>query len=587
MCALTHPHIVRILGGPSKQDGFHYFVMNYLEGGDLHRAICKRQEKLSDNDKLRILLEIGSALQFAHSRGLIHRDVKPENILLDHNNRAYLNDFDLVHAEDTTGGTRSQGAMGTFLYAAPEQLNDASRVTAAADVFGFGMLTAFVIYEAPLPTWVPTNRTLFLDSLDAPPPIKAALDRCLHSDPSQRPALKTLCHELDLHWFPEQRWSAATAPTFRTKSTKPPTLPAGSSGTLQPVVVTKPDSHTGKWLWGMLAIAIGILGLGGTLLQNWTQARRDRQIENQQALSAIDQELKGKRWTKALALANQFLSKPALSEQIRELAMSQKTQAESGWQREQQEQREHYKLMVKRGEYDEAVSLYRTLSKDHANKELLREFYDSAFTNFAARHLAQAELARATKQCGEFLLQIQTILAVDPYFHAAVAAKSSGCDVPPPPVPVPVPNEEPTPNKRQPQKSNTPQKSFVSAKRNGLMPSIKAQALPVISGVESSGAQASKDLTLIQTGKILNEASEAYAHNQYYKAIEKAQAALVGDPYRAWGIIGASACALDDMKKVKEALALCSEPCKEQIATECKKHGTHVKTIEPSTTASP
>lgn len=330
----------------------------------------------------------------------------------------------------------------------------------------------------------------------------------------------------------------------------------------------------------MLAIALGILGLGGTLLQRWTQAKRDRQIEHQQALSAIDQDLKGKRWAEALDLVNQFLNKPALSDQTRALAMSQKAQAESGLQ---QDPREHYKLMMKRGEYDEAIRLYRNFPKDHANKELLREFYDSAFTNFAARHLAQAELARATKPCGEFELQLQTILAVDPYFHAAVAAKSSGCDKSPPPVP----DEKSTPDKHQPQRSNTPQKSIVNAKSNEPSQSIKARVLPTLSGVESSEAQAPKDLTPVQTGKILNEASEAYAHSQYYTAIEKAQAALAGDPYRAWSIIGASACAFDDMKKVKEAMALCSDPCKEQIATECKQHGTHVKTIEPSATASP
>ena len=169
MQALHHAHIVRILEAPSQHDGFHYFVMEYLPKGDLQRAICKRQAELSPQDKLRLLLEVADAIQFAHERGLIHRDVKPENILLDQNNHAYLSDFDLVQAADSTGGTRSHAALGTFLYAAPEQFIDASQVTTAADVFGFGMLTAFVIYGAALPFWVPIpNRSA--RCCFAPPP---------------------------------------------------------------------------------------------------------------------------------------------------------------------------------------------------------------------------------------------------------------------------------------------------------------------------------------------------------------------------------------------------------------------------------
>ena len=75
---LHHPHIVRVLGDPAEQDGFHYFVMEYLGGGDLARATA--QGMLRVLDKLRIIIEVGSALHFAHERQLIHRDIKPDKI---------------------------------------------------------------------------------------------------------------------------------------------------------------------------------------------------------------------------------------------------------------------------------------------------------------------------------------------------------------------------------------------------------------------------------------------------------------------------------------------------------------------------
>ena len=80
MEALHHEHIVRILEAPTKHDGFHYFVMAYLPKGDLQRAIRKRQVELSPQDQLRLLLEVADAIQFAHERGLIHRDIKPTNV---------------------------------------------------------------------------------------------------------------------------------------------------------------------------------------------------------------------------------------------------------------------------------------------------------------------------------------------------------------------------------------------------------------------------------------------------------------------------------------------------------------------------
>lgn len=140
MARLAHPHIVRIVEPHAVSDGFQLFVMELLAGGDLERAIVGGH--LERAPALRAVVAIADAADCAHAQGLVHRDIKPSNILLTGDGVAKLTDFDLVLAGDTTAGTRT-GALGTFLYAAPEALEDAGRVTPAADVYSLGMTAAF------------------------------------------------------------------------------------------------------------------------------------------------------------------------------------------------------------------------------------------------------------------------------------------------------------------------------------------------------------------------------------------------------------------------------------------------------------
>lgn len=97
---LPHPGIVRVLERHAIDDGWHYFVMEFIDGEDLDRAVRGAERGLA------IILDVAEALQFAHERKLVHRDGTPSNILLDRAGRPHLTDFDLVRAADTTGGTR-------------------------------------------------------------------------------------------------------------------------------------------------------------------------------------------------------------------------------------------------------------------------------------------------------------------------------------------------------------------------------------------------------------------------------------------------------------------------------------------------
>ncbi|MFY0532811.1 serine/threonine-protein kinase [Nannocystis pusilla] len=171
MAQLEHPNIVRIIE-PSASDGeYEYFAMQFVQGGNLRDAVMSG--RLSVSKRLQILLAVADALAFAHERGIFHRDVKPSNILVADDYTPYLTDFDLVRAEDTTGGTA--GGLGTVIYAAPEMMERASEADARADVYGLGMTLAFLFYERDLTMDVIRNTDRLIGELSVPESIRMVI----------------------------------------------------------------------------------------------------------------------------------------------------------------------------------------------------------------------------------------------------------------------------------------------------------------------------------------------------------------------------------------------------------------------------
>jgi serine/threonine-protein kinase len=138
LARLAHPHIARLLDGGTTPRGRPYLVMELVNGEPLN-SVIKRTGRLSLRHALDMLEQTGRALQVAHAAGLVHRDVKPGNILITPTGQVKLTDFGIAKAVDAAPVTQTGMVMGTAQYIAPEQAlgQDA---TAASDVYALGVV---------------------------------------------------------------------------------------------------------------------------------------------------------------------------------------------------------------------------------------------------------------------------------------------------------------------------------------------------------------------------------------------------------------------------------------------------------------
>ena len=139
---LDHPNIVPIYE-VGEQDGLHYFSMKYIEGCSLAEEV--QGQAMNCRRAARLLATLAHAVQYAHQHGVLHRDIKPGNILLDESGEPRLTDFGLAKVgEGDLSRTQSVAVLGTPAYMAPEQAAGRSKhITTAADIYGLGA----VLYE--------------------------------------------------------------------------------------------------------------------------------------------------------------------------------------------------------------------------------------------------------------------------------------------------------------------------------------------------------------------------------------------------------------------------------------------------------
>ena len=396
---LDHPHVVRVLGEPDTHRGFHFFVMDYMPGGDLYRAVTSGS--IERQRALLAIFQIGSALASAHQRGLIHRDVKPENILLDEQGNARLTDFDLVWAADSTGGTRT-GAMGTIVYSAPEAMADASRVDLRADVYSLAMTTIFVLNERKLTDKVVYERSEFFAELDCAPAIKAVLRRATARRPDERPpTVADFCNELE-------RACDAAGLGWRSLDATMPAPAVGSSSK-----ISRSRNPWERWLLaGISGVCLGGLLHARSMFVHQSPAPAEKNDENATKLPAKREEPSS-------------VSIPIVKEESADKSISTKSNEKVQVQPSSDPMAEYQKFVmhIKKEELIAALDQYFNIPVD---SEYFRTIQKQLRT--LIRHsIRRLEKARKHGDCALFEDMVLRILKIDPRNARALALRERGC----------------------------------------------------------------------------------------------------------------------------------------------------------------
>lgn len=193
--SLDHPNVIPVFSA-GEEDGVLYLAMRHVVGDDL-RTLVRREGPLDGPRAAQITRQLGAALDAAHVRGIVHRDVKPANVLLGEGDHVYLTDFGLTKRADSAGGqTRAGGWVGTLGYVAPEQIRG-ERVDARTDVYALGCVLFHALSGAPPYGHESDEATMWAHLHDPTPPLPddapacspeldAVIARALAKDPADR-----------------------------------------------------------------------------------------------------------------------------------------------------------------------------------------------------------------------------------------------------------------------------------------------------------------------------------------------------------------------------------------------------------------
>jgi hypothetical protein len=194
---LSHPNIVPIYT-VDEREGLVYFVMGCVDGESLAARLA-REARAPIAEARRILQGVADALGFAHERGVIHRDVKPDNILLDaHTGRPLVTDFGIARAAEADSRLTVTGfAVGTPAYMSPEQAMGERDVDGRSDIYSLGIV-AYQMLAGELPFTASNTPAMMMKHLserarplaslrrDVPPALAAAVERAMAKKPEQR-----------------------------------------------------------------------------------------------------------------------------------------------------------------------------------------------------------------------------------------------------------------------------------------------------------------------------------------------------------------------------------------------------------------
>jgi serine/threonine protein kinase len=190
--SVEHPRVVTVFGA-GERDGLLYVAMRYVPGPDLGRLVAA-EGPLVPGDAAELIAQVGGGLDAVHAAGLVHRDVKPHNVIVDADGDAHLTDFGLAKAMASTSGLTATGqVIGTVDYMAPEQI-EARRVDARTDVYALGGVlfhavtgrVPFAERESSAKMWAHVNEAPPSTAGEASGVLDPVIRRAMAKDPADR-----------------------------------------------------------------------------------------------------------------------------------------------------------------------------------------------------------------------------------------------------------------------------------------------------------------------------------------------------------------------------------------------------------------
>ncbi|HEX4441897.1 MAG TPA: protein kinase [Thermoanaerobaculia bacterium] len=222
---VTHPNVLRSFD-LGESDGIKFLTMQFVDGRDLS-TILKKQGKLPTERLLRVFRQTSEGLKAAHDQGVIHRDLKPQNIMLDGSDRVYVTDFGMAKGSEQSGMTQTGAVIGTPFYMSPEQVRGES-VGPQSDIYSLGVIL-YQMATGSLPFGGATPFEVMVARIQRPPkPVKELnpelpvylqkiIERCMVVDPALRyKNVQEVLEDLDAESFKTTiRYRVGTRRWFR------------------------------------------------------------------------------------------------------------------------------------------------------------------------------------------------------------------------------------------------------------------------------------------------------------------------------------------------------------------------------------
>jgi serine/threonine protein kinase/formylglycine-generating enzyme required for sulfatase activity len=283
--SLRHANVIRIFDYGAFEGG-HYIVMEYVEGTDLRAEMDRRKREgrgFSPGEILHILGQVADALDYAHQRGVIHRDVKPANILLSSEGQVVLSDFGLAMLRNRVSQVTMGHSFGTPEYIAPEQAIDSRAAVPQSDIYALGaILYEIVANRPPFYAESPLSLALMHVNEDPTPPrqyapnlptaVEAVILRSLAKEPEGRfPTARAMVDALRRAWagqdvVEEDKVTQPSMPAGRQLPPMPPPPPSPPPPPTQISLEQQPAPVPWWRRWPVIVGAVGVLLLIPVLL---------------------------------------------------------------------------------------------------------------------------------------------------------------------------------------------------------------------------------------------------------------------------------------------------------------------------------